>query len=57
MKPLRHGPPGRERPGMLDADGRLRDLSGHVPGIAGLGEQRQQVVDARTENAGTEAAR
>jgi len=42
---------------MLDADGRLRDLSGHVPGIAGLGEQRQQVVDARTENAGTEAAR
>ncbi len=28
MKLLRYGPPGQEKPGMLDRDGRLRDLSG-----------------------------
>jgi 2,4-diketo-3-deoxy-L-fuconate hydrolase len=27
MKLLRYGPPGREKPGMLDSDGNLRDLS------------------------------
>ena len=30
MKLLRHGPKGQERPAMLDADGRLRDLSGVI---------------------------
>lgn len=35
MKLLRHGPPGHERPGMLDASGTIRDLSGIVPDIAG----------------------
>ena len=30
MKLLRYGPSGRERPGMLDAQGRLRDLSGVI---------------------------
>jgi 2-keto-4-pentenoate hydratase/2-oxohepta-3-ene-1,7-dioic acid hydratase in catechol pathway len=35
MKLLRYGPPGRERPGLLDGDGRIRDLSGVVPDIAG----------------------
>jgi 2,4-didehydro-3-deoxy-L-rhamnonate hydrolase len=30
MKLLRYGPAGSEKPGMLDADGRIRDLSGHV---------------------------
>lgn len=35
MKLLRHGPIGSERPGMLDAEGRVRDLSAHVPDIAG----------------------
>jgi 2,4-didehydro-3-deoxy-L-rhamnonate hydrolase len=30
MKLLRHGPAGRERPGVLDGQGRLRDLSGVV---------------------------
>jgi 2,4-diketo-3-deoxy-L-fuconate hydrolase len=33
MKLFRHGPPGRERPGILDPRGRLRDLSGHIPDI------------------------
>jgi 2-keto-4-pentenoate hydratase/2-oxohepta-3-ene-1,7-dioic acid hydratase in catechol pathway len=35
MKLLRFGPEGAERPGMLDADGRLRDLSAHVADLAG----------------------
>ncbi|MBY4895983.1 fumarylacetoacetate hydrolase family protein [Cupriavidus sp. AU9028] len=30
MKLLRYGPPGAERPGMLDAEGKLRDLSALV---------------------------
>jgi 2,4-diketo-3-deoxy-L-fuconate hydrolase len=35
MKLLRHGPRGQERPGVLDAEGRVRDLSAVVPDIAG----------------------
>lgn len=35
MKLLRYGPAGKERPGILDGEGRLRDLSGVVPDIAG----------------------
>jgi len=35
MKLLRYGDPGRERPGLVDADGRIRDLSRVVPDIAG----------------------
>lgn len=34
MKLLRHGPEGQEKPGLLDASGAIRDLSGHVPDIA-----------------------
>ena len=30
MKLLRYGPPGREKPGMLDSQGNIRDLSGKV---------------------------
>jgi 2-keto-4-pentenoate hydratase/2-oxohepta-3-ene-1,7-dioic acid hydratase in catechol pathway len=33
MKLLRYGPRGQEKPGLLDADGRIRDLSGVVPDI------------------------
>ncbi|AKU14236.1 5-carboxymethyl-2-hydroxymuconate delta-isomerase [Azoarcus sp. CIB] len=33
MKLVRYGPRGRERPGLIDADGVLRDLSAHVPDI------------------------
>lgn len=33
MKLLRHGPPGHERPALLDADGQWRDLSGMLPDI------------------------
>lgn len=35
MKLLRHGPVGAERPGILDADGHVHDLSGTVADIAG----------------------
>jgi 2-keto-4-pentenoate hydratase/2-oxohepta-3-ene-1,7-dioic acid hydratase in catechol pathway len=35
MKLLRWGPPGEERPGILDGEGRIRDLSGVVPDISG----------------------
>ncbi|WP_299360560.1 ureidoglycolate lyase [uncultured Paracoccus sp.] len=35
MKLLRYGPQGQEKPGLLDDQGRVRDLSGHVPDIAG----------------------
>ena len=35
MKLLRYGSPGTERPGLLDAEGRVRDLSAHVADIAG----------------------
>ncbi|WP_378946725.1 fumarylacetoacetate hydrolase family protein [Mesorhizobium sp. ANAO-SY3R2] len=35
MKLLRYGPKGNEKPGILDKDGRVRDLSGHVDDIAG----------------------
>lgn len=35
MKLLRHGTPGNERPGLLDAEGRIRDLSAAIPDLAG----------------------
>ncbi|MFC3167770.1 fumarylacetoacetate hydrolase family protein [Paracoccus fontiphilus] len=35
MKLLRHGAPGAEKPGLLDADGHVRDLSDHVADITG----------------------
>ncbi|MBP3983525.1 fumarylacetoacetate hydrolase family protein [Pseudoxanthomonas helianthi] len=35
MKLLRYGPKGQEKPGMLDAEGRIRDLSGAIADLAG----------------------
>ncbi|MEH3121446.1 MAG: fumarylacetoacetate hydrolase family protein [Sphingomonas phyllosphaerae] len=35
MKLVRYGAPGAEKPGMVDADGQVRDLSSHVADIAG----------------------
>lgn len=35
MKLVRYGAPGAEKPGMVDRDGQVRDLSGHVADIAG----------------------
>jgi 2-keto-4-pentenoate hydratase/2-oxohepta-3-ene-1,7-dioic acid hydratase in catechol pathway len=41
MKLVRFGPAGQEKPGLVDRDGRIRDLSGHVADISGaaLGAQ------------------
>ena len=53
MKLLRYGPPGQEKPGILDAAGEIRDLSGVVPDITGdvlLPEsfERLRLVDSAT---------
>lgn len=35
MKLLRYGPVGREKPGILDQQGIIRDLSNHITDISG----------------------
>lgn len=35
MKLLRYGEPGAEKPGILDDDGNIRDLSGHIDDVGG----------------------
>ena len=35
MKLLRYGPPGREKPALLDSRGVIRDLSGVIPDLSG----------------------
>ena len=52
MKLLRYGEIGREKPGILDKDGRIRDLSGVIADLAGeaLGREslsRIKALDAR----------
>lgn len=36
MKLLRYGAKGQEKPGIIDADGQVRDLSEHVPDFGGM---------------------
>ncbi len=53
MKLLRYGAPGSEKPGLLDATGRVRDLSQVVPDIAGetlrpAGLKALQEIDIET---------
>jgi 2-keto-4-pentenoate hydratase/2-oxohepta-3-ene-1,7-dioic acid hydratase in catechol pathway len=53
MKLLRYGPPGQERPGLLDDQGRVRDLSALVGDIAGdvltpAGLERLRGIDPGT---------
>ena len=53
MKLLRYGPIGAEKPGLLDAAGRIRDLSGYVADIAGttlLPEQLAQLATVSEES-------
>lgn len=50
MKLVRYGEAGEERPGLIDADGRLRDLTGHIssinPAAMASGEiERLQTLD------------
>ena len=35
MKLLRYGPAGQEKPGLLDADGQIRDLSSQIADLDG----------------------
>jgi len=35
MKLVRFGKPGKEKPGLIDADGKIRDLSGVIPDLTG----------------------
>ena len=51
MKLVRYGTPGMERPGLVDVEGNLRSLAGHVADIAGAallprGLQRLATIDA-----------
>ncbi|MBB3276755.1 MULTISPECIES: fumarylacetoacetate hydrolase family protein [unclassified Pseudoxanthomonas] len=53
MKLLRHGAPGAEKPGLLDDEGRIRDLSAVIADIAGEaitpeGLQRLRALDVST---------
>ncbi|SMC88508.1 2-keto-4-pentenoate hydratase/2-oxohepta-3-ene-1,7-dioic acid hydratase (catechol pathway) [Fulvimarina manganoxydans] len=53
MKLLRYGPSGREKPGLLDANGQIRDLSALVPDIGGdtispAGLKRLSEIDPST---------
>ncbi|MEE2950816.1 MAG: fumarylacetoacetate hydrolase family protein [Pseudomonadota bacterium] len=53
MKLLRYGPSGREKPGLLDANGQIRDLSSLVPDIGGdtispAGLKRLSEIDPST---------
>ncbi|MCB9958077.1 MAG: fumarylacetoacetate hydrolase family protein [Rhodospirillaceae bacterium] len=53
MKLVRHGPVGRERPGMLDGEGGVRDLGGVVDDISGtvlsaVGLDRLRAIDPAT---------
>ncbi|MDF0601592.1 fumarylacetoacetate hydrolase family protein [Psychromarinibacter sp. C21-152] len=53
MKLCRYGAPGEEKPGLIDADGHIRDLSPHVPDIAGdvlsdRGLDRLRGIDVKT---------
>jgi 2-keto-4-pentenoate hydratase/2-oxohepta-3-ene-1,7-dioic acid hydratase in catechol pathway len=53
MKLLRYGPPGQEKPGMLDRSGRVRDLSGQIADLKGSalgprGLDRLRALDAES---------
>jgi 2,4-didehydro-3-deoxy-L-rhamnonate hydrolase len=50
MKLVRFGPPGREKPGLIDAQGKLRDLSAHCATIgrdefSPAGQKRLRAID------------
>ncbi len=47
MKLVRFGPAGQEKPGVLDKEGRIRDLSAHVADIAAEGLSRASIARLR----------
>jgi 2-keto-4-pentenoate hydratase/2-oxohepta-3-ene-1,7-dioic acid hydratase in catechol pathway len=48
MKLVRYGATGQEKPGMIDADGTLRDLSAHVADITGAMLGDDSIANLRT---------
>jgi ureidoglycolate lyase len=44
MKLLRYGPNGQEKPGLLDASGTIRDLSGVIPDLAGAALSAEELA-------------
>jgi 2,4-didehydro-3-deoxy-L-rhamnonate hydrolase len=48
VKLLRYGPPGQEKPGVLDAQGRVRDLSGVIADVAGAALLPESLVRLRS---------
>jgi len=48
MKLLRYGPKGQEKPGILDQEGKIHDLSGIVPDIAGSVLSEESLAQLRT---------
>jgi 2,4-diketo-3-deoxy-L-fuconate hydrolase len=62
MKLVRFGPPGQEKPGLVDTDGTMRDLSGVVSDIDGANLSRQTLdrlrgMDAKSLPAAPAGAR
>ncbi|MEM8702912.1 MAG: fumarylacetoacetate hydrolase family protein, partial [Pseudomonadota bacterium] len=53
MKLLRYGPAGQEKPGLLDDDGRVRDLSAHVTDISGDSLLPEKVAQLQSLDAGS----
>ena len=47
MKLVRYGPAGKEKPGLIDADGKLRDLSKKVKDIDGAALAPAELAGAR----------
>ncbi|MEJ1990872.1 MAG: fumarylacetoacetate hydrolase family protein [Maritimibacter sp.] len=50
MKLLRYGPVGQEKPGLLDDDGRVRDLSDHVSDISGATLSAEGIAKLKSLN-------
>ncbi|MCB4363480.1 fumarylacetoacetate hydrolase family protein [Hydrogenophaga taeniospiralis] len=50
MKLLRYGSPGQEKPGVLDAQGRVRDLSGVIADVAGSALLPESLARLRSLN-------
>lgn len=51
MKLLRHGNPGAEKPGLMDADGAIRDLSAHIADIDGTMLSADKLAELRAIDA------
>lgn len=53
MKLLRYGPPGNEKPGLLDSSGKIRDLAGEVADIDGSVLGAESLARLATLDAGS----